>query len=764
MKSKCRTLVIILLLVSAISGATVIHVGPAEYYTSIKWAYNQSNEGDTLIVKDGTYTENIIIEKSITLLSENRHGAVIGAGDGTKGVFRIREGSVVIDGFTLNSNGSSRGIVVGEMDTSKTASNCIIRNNKIQNRITGIIVSPNAENTTIMNNLITGSSQNGITMSGRGTNTFSGNRVLNNVEHGVFLAENHDATISMLNDTIIGNGKSGLSIEANNVTVKGALIEDNGQEGILTNSGRHDILISEGNCIKNNRRNGVAVENGTSMVIENNEILENDNHGIIIYEEGSATVTGNAINGNRFNGIMCYGSVTCNGNTLTGNIPHGIEVLGSARLENNTISESEDLGIFFQQGSSALTIKENLVRQNGGGGLVMATGGQVQGNTFDGNRSGINVEAAEAVVHIMDGNEIINQVEHGILVAPDGNADIVGNTVSGNGTGVIDGQDFSGIFISGSASVRNNVINNNGASGIRVMPEAGEVTVNNNPEINGNREGIYLTAPTRVEGNKIQNSVYQGIYADEGADSSVLYNNLVSGNSRGIVIRQNVSAITVLNCDIISNTRGLVSLGHSVCRRNTIEHNTEYGILILRPGIDLGQKDEANGGYNTIRENSSWNIENRTADTVFACHNYWGCEDSVRIDSTISDNEEDSLVGPVIFIPMHMENVTGLETPGDHLTKSGGLSLSGVYPNPFMVELVIKFTLEVKAPVHVRVYGIGGQIEGILTDGQDFPPGDHLIRWDGRDPGGGRVSSGFYIVELRCGQQRISRIVQLVRH
>ena len=691
MKYTFRILVVLSMLASSTARGGVKYVGPNEHYTSIKWAYNESAEGDTIIVKDGTYSENILIDKSIVLISENVYGAVIGSGDGTKGYIRISDGTVVVDGFTFNPNNANHGIVVGTMDPGMMASGCIIRNNQIISRNTGILISPFANATTLLNNTIRDCYQIGISMAGKGINTFTGNHVLNCADHGIFINESMEGSLLLLNDTITGNGRTGITIEGHNVTLNGSLIKDNSEGGVRTNSGRQNIVISEGNSISNNQGVGIEVESGTNMVIENNEILDNSSHGILIREGATATVSDNSINGNQFNGVMCYGSVKLSGNTLSSNVPNGIEVLGSVEMENNMISKNADLGVFIQPGVSLVMIKENLISQNFGGGLQMAAGGHVTGNTFDGNRIGINVDARDAVIYISGGNEIMNQIEHGIFVTSEGHAYIDDNDISGNGTGVQDQEDFSGIFISGSATISNNTINENGGSGIRLGPDAHHVIVSDNPEINGNREGILMNSPARLENNMILNNGNQGILAGEGADSSILKNNYVSGNRTGIVIRENVSNIYVLNCDIISNERGLVSNGNSILRRNTIQNNTAYGIRIARPGIDLGQRDEENGGYNLISNNTPWNIVNLIPDTIYACYNYWETEDADTIDSTISDNDEDSLIGPVIFLPLVGEDPTGIEAKKDPLIESAETVLTGVYPNPTSGYVIFEF-------------------------------------------------------------------------
>lgn len=722
-------MVVFLALLPARMEARVRVVGPGEEYTAIKWAYNQSDEGDTILVKDGFYRENLIIDRSVTLLSENRHGAVIGEGEGTKGIIRIMEESVVIDGFLINTNPLIHGIVVGQLDPERVASNCIIRNNKVMNRKIGILISPNAENTTLENNQITGSLENGILSAGRGSNVFSGNHITRSGSDGVSLPENNDATLTISGDTITRSARHGLAIETHGVTVRGTLIAENGGEGIFTSSGRQDLLITDGCLIRDNQGRGIAVENGTNMTISGNEISGNEFHGLVVHDSATAWVSENLIHGNRFNGIMCHGAMNCKGNTLTANVPHGVEVHGSAQLSNNVVAENRDFGILVHEGAEHVLLKGNQIAFNLEGGLIMKAGGSVTGNVLEGNRSGISVEAAGTSVIISGGNQVINNLEHGILV-------------------------------SGAASITDNIIGGNGSSGIHVMPGAHEVSIMRNTAIRDNSEGIYLGAPAMVVSNQIRHHTEAGIYVDEGADSALIKGNLISGNKQGLVLRPGVSGVRVLHCEITFNASGVVSLGQSEFRTNTIENNSKQGVLILRPGIDLGRRDSSEWGYNTLGNNAMWNIENRTGDSIPASYNFWNSTDTAFIDSTIRDVEEDPQLGPVIFLPMLGTDATAMDHSPCPASCGGGLALTAIYPSPFTHVLFLRFSQDQASPVYARIYRIDGVPVRVILNGQAFHAGEHELTWDGNDSRGRPLPAGSYVLELENALHRIARIVQ----
>jgi nitrous oxidase accessory protein NosD len=93
-------------------------------YVKIQDAINASSEGDIVYVYNGTYNENVVVNKTINLTGENRDTTIIQGGLGD--VIRITTDWVNITGFTFRSGGWSIGDAGCELDNVR---NCMVFNN-----------------------------------------------------------------------------------------------------------------------------------------------------------------------------------------------------------------------------------------------------------------------------------------------------------------------------------------------------------------------------------------------------------------------------------------------------------------------------------------------------------------------------------------------------------------------------------------------------------------------------------------------------------
>ncbi|MCW3988217.1 MAG: right-handed parallel beta-helix repeat-containing protein, partial [Candidatus Bathyarchaeota archaeon] len=175
MKEKAPAIMLILLLATLLLGALEIQRIEAEPTTwrvdddghkdfrMIQDAVNIAQQGDTVFVYNGTYHEHVVINKSISLIGEDRSTTVIdGKNAGT--VVLVTADNVIVKGFAVR-NGRS-GIVVSD------SHNCLIKDNLVEdNSYQGIFINK-SWNCTVSGNHAVG------TKSGYGINVNASTNVL----------------------------------------------------------------------------------------------------------------------------------------------------------------------------------------------------------------------------------------------------------------------------------------------------------------------------------------------------------------------------------------------------------------------------------------------------------------------------------------------------------------------------------------------------------------------------------------------------------
>ncbi|MGI5941888.1 MAG: NosD domain-containing protein [Pelotomaculaceae bacterium] len=181
-------------------------------FTTIQAAVTAANAGDTIIVKDGTYTENVVVDKSLVIKSENGSAqTIVQAAEPNADVIKVTATNVTIEGFTVTgatSMGKSGIYLAGQSSGS-----CTIKNNLSTGNNQGIAVASSGN--TVSNNTCTLSGRYGLYLSNATGNLITDNTCSNNTEgsgFALYLADNAD------NNTVSGNvadsNKIGIRVKA----------------------------------------------------------------------------------------------------------------------------------------------------------------------------------------------------------------------------------------------------------------------------------------------------------------------------------------------------------------------------------------------------------------------------------------------------------------------------------------------------------------------------------------------------------------------
>ena len=331
-------LVIAFTLFVCVSGVVSATIYVPDNHAKIQWAVNNASAGDTIIIRDGHYVENVGVDKSLTIQSENGSDSTIVQAENPKyQVFYVNKDYVTIKGLTIKganvlsgTYGRASGIYFHGVDYCNISENNIsdnyfgaylldssdyikIYNNTFLNNTRDIEAKYSVHNEIIRNNfsgrkelghygimLIYASfgiihdnyfSKHGICLSGsRGNiianNTFSDSGL--RVSHFSTLPNNivvnntvNDKPLVYLegaSDYIVEKAGQVVAINSNNVTIKGLDLSYT-EAGVCFSDTDNSVII---NTNLNNNIYGIVLSYSDDNIITNNNMSNNQEQGIFV--------------------------------------------------------------------------------------------------------------------------------------------------------------------------------------------------------------------------------------------------------------------------------------------------------------------------------------------------------------------------------------------------------------------------------------------------------------------------------------------------
>lgn len=275
------------------SGNTLIV--PQDYPT-INAAIGNATKGDTIQVKNGVYHENVFIDRSVSLVGEDKASTIIDC-DSAGTVVWINADNTSISDFTMRNSGSEftdSGIYVNNSQSVKLSDNIVIGNN------IGVYISEST-NSTLEDNSLSG-------------NKFNFGVYSSNIEGYIQNIDESNTVdskpivylINQSNKQTPTNAGYVAIVNCSGITVSGAFLEKNWQNilfaytrnstviGVTSTLGEDSIwLIESTNCtlqgvnITGNIWGGIALVNSMGCIIKDSSLKANGGYGLFLSDSSN---------------------------------------------------------------------------------------------------------------------------------------------------------------------------------------------------------------------------------------------------------------------------------------------------------------------------------------------------------------------------------------------------------------------------------------------------------------------------------------------
>jgi parallel beta-helix repeat protein len=612
--------------------------------SSIQSAIDNASDGDTIFIWADTYYENVVVNKSVSLIGNGSDETIIDAG-GVGNVVIITADWVNISGFKIiNSDNFITRWCAGI--TLNNVNNVSIKNNYCYNNLEGIKCT-NSESIIIQNNMIISNKNHGMRLDKSNQSTISNNTIQNNNNCGILLISSHFNKLK--NNTCINNAADGLQIH------------------------KSDYIELIDNYCSFNEFNGICVPFSNHSTIINNTCNSNIDNGILLNEASFNNISNNTCNNNSFNGIRTQFSSNYNlfkNNSCKSNKWIGISIEESS---NNNIIEQNYCNNSYGGIGSYSTSKSNVIRKNSclsnQAGIIINDSKSnyiiknncnfnkvigiasslnfnniIEDNTCNSNyRFGISLDMASS--NIVKNNTCTSNIEVDIRLAQSSSITILNNRMNSRGltifglvfdhfcthnidtSNTVDDKpiyywrdrsagtvptDAGQIFLANCENVcieNQNIQNRNESIGIYY---SNSIIVRNNT-IKNNFFGIfsYFSNDNKIYDNSCNKNINFGIHNANSPDSKIFNNSLTSNEMFGLAIQYSD------DCSIIGNNlsnNGGTGMLLKTCDKceienNQINNNNNYhGILFNRSnGNTIKNNIISNNGVAGIKLNNSNN-------------------------------------------------------------------------------------------------------------------------------------------------------------
>jgi len=552
--------------------------------------------GSTVNVAAGTYDEQVVIGKSLTLQGAGDSTVVLPSSDAKL--------TTVLDGHWGGGLKQIAGIIVANV--------------------------PSGSNVTVKNLKVDGG---GVTAKPTGADYVA----------GIFYRET-GGTIDTVNVTNMTVGTSGTAVRGYGIylsagtntasaEVKGSTITNYDKNGIetagttLTVTIHHNTVTGRGPLPDGDEvQNGIVVADGAVGTVNSNTVSNNFylpetwwGAGIMFIDSGgTSSAASNPLTNNQIGVVFQDGNGSASGNTVSGG-KVGLYAQATkagtwtASFTGNTVGGSDTVGIggatYHSAASLAITIGDNSLTGGTGDGVAIgdapeygpagSVAATITGNTISGWHNGVYLASPVAGTTFVsadvgpDNNisaPIADASNSGLHAMGTVNLNVHDNTFTG-------GYDAIKLRLSVTGTVKENVVSGYAKNGITVGKAADDntgtnVTVSGNSVTGGGagqvnaQNGIQVgpNAVARIQNNSVSNHVYTlgtGACAGPGTNDDKAYYDACY-TAAGIMVYQGTATVT--GNAITANQVGVDDSGAEI-HNNLIWGNVIYGVNNVSAGV-----------------------------------------------------------------------------------------------------------------------------------------------------------------------------------
>ncbi len=323
-------------------------------FSSIQSAIIYADDGDIIFIYKGTYYENIVIDKRLIIIGEDKKDTIID-GSGVGNVVEFSANSINLQNITIQNSGkefADSGVIIFSNNSSLT--NMIVKDTNW-----GLYLTEFSEKIEIKDNIITNNTRGIYSFTGGKNNIVSFNTITNNIYSGIFFYATKGNIIEKNSLCNNGNGFV-VDYSNNNSIIKNEIINNTYDGIILIDSSNNNIILN--NSILGHYLCGIYIgENSSFNIVENNSIYFNNN-GIDLEFSNSNNIYGNIIRSNEQFGISFIESSNniVGKNMIQYGNGHGLNLIES---DDNLIEENI-IEYNNESGASLFWSENNIITKN----------------------------------------------------------------------------------------------------------------------------------------------------------------------------------------------------------------------------------------------------------------------------------------------------------------------------------------------------------------------------------------------------------------